>query len=182
MATFDGPIPGENYTSDTRNYPWHRAPDITDYDEAVEYVIRDLSTPSKISMIYTMMEAGTSISGIVSIVNMLNISNGKYAVDLSILIAGPVARFLEIAAKENGIEPDLGVPEEPIYTLEMFRAMQGVSDNENKPPVEQPAEPAAAPMEDGGLMAMAAAADEPATPDTQASMLGYDAEDDNELG
>mgnify|MGYP000246853147 CR=1 FL=1 len=100
--------------------------------------------------------------------------------------AGPVARFLEIAAKENGIEPDLGTPEDEIYTLEMFRAMQGVSDNDDEQPsqpsVEAPAAPAEAPMAEGGLMAMAAAGDEPAGPDTQASMLGYDAEDDNELG
>jgi hypothetical protein len=170
---FDGPIPGENYTSDTKNYPWHRPPDITDYDEAVEFVIRDLSNPSRISMIYTMMEAGQSIAGIVSIVNMLNIGNGKYSVDLSILIAGPIARFLEIAAKENGIEANLGTPEEEIYTLEMFRAMQGVSDNADEPPVEPPAAPPA----DGGLMAMGAETDAPADPDTQAAMLGLNEED-----
>jgi len=173
--TFDGPIPGENYTSDTKNYPWHRPPDITDYDEAVEFVIRELSTPSRISMIYTMLEAGQSISGIVSIVNMLNIGNGKYAVDLSILIAGPVARFIEIAAKENGIEAELGTPEEEIYTLEMFQAMQGVLDNEDEPPAEQPA----APPTEGGLMAMGAETGTPATadPDTQAAMLGLNEED-----
>ena len=27
-----GPIPGENFTSDERNYPWHRPPEYTDTD------------------------------------------------------------------------------------------------------------------------------------------------------
>ena len=40
---FDGPIPGENFTSETKNYPWHRPPEITDYDEALEFAA--LSSP-----------------------------------------------------------------------------------------------------------------------------------------
>ena len=36
---FDGPIPGANFTSDERNWPWHRAPDITDTDEALETIL-----------------------------------------------------------------------------------------------------------------------------------------------
>ena len=35
----NAPIPGANYTSDTRNYPWHRPPDITDVDEALEHIM-----------------------------------------------------------------------------------------------------------------------------------------------
>ena len=33
LKMFDAPIAGENFTSDTRNYPWHRPPEITDYDD-----------------------------------------------------------------------------------------------------------------------------------------------------
>ena len=35
---FDAPIPGENYTAETKNYPWHRPPDIVDYDEAIDFI------------------------------------------------------------------------------------------------------------------------------------------------
>ena len=39
MQTPKAPIPGANYTSDTRNYPWHRPSDITTYDEAVSVLV-----------------------------------------------------------------------------------------------------------------------------------------------
>ena len=33
-----GPIPGENFTSDERNYPWHRPPEYTDMDLSLIHI------------------------------------------------------------------------------------------------------------------------------------------------
>ena len=38
MKMFDAPIAGANYAADTRNYPWHRPPDLVNYDEGVDYL------------------------------------------------------------------------------------------------------------------------------------------------
>ena len=43
MKMFDFPIAGANYAADTRNYPWHRPPDIVNYDEGVDYLIRKMN-------------------------------------------------------------------------------------------------------------------------------------------
>ena len=37
MKKLDAPIAGANYAADTRNYPWHRPPDITEYDEGCSF-------------------------------------------------------------------------------------------------------------------------------------------------
>ena len=45
---FEGPIPGENYLTDTKNYPWHRPPDLVDYDEAVSYMLDKIDEPEQL--------------------------------------------------------------------------------------------------------------------------------------
>jgi hypothetical protein len=174
---FDGPIPGENYTSDTRNYPWHRPPDIADYDQAIDYVIQQISEPEPMSAVLTLLEAGASIAGVVSAINMSNISDGKYPIDLSILIAGPIARYIELYAKGSGIEIDMGTPEDKIMTLAEAEVLAGVLSDEDQPITEEDA--LTAPQEpvqgmSGGLMGMPTGQESmPASEGVQQSMLGY---------
>ena len=51
----DAPIPGGNYTSDTRNYSWHRPPDLVDYDQAVDYLINKIDEPEQIELVFAML-------------------------------------------------------------------------------------------------------------------------------
>ena len=174
---FDGPIPGENYTSDTRNYPWHRPPDIIDYDEAIDYVINQISEPEPMSAVLTLLEAGASIAGVVSTINMANIGDGKYPIDLSILIAGPIARYIELYAKGSGIEIDMGIPQEELMTLTEAKALAGIlSDEEDEVMVEDTVAAPEGPIQEvsGGLMGLPSGMDEmPADAGVQGAMLGY---------
>lgn len=175
----DGPIPGENYTSDTRNYPWHRPPDIVDYDEAVEYVVTQLSQPQTFSTALTMMEAGASLTGVVSAINMINVGEGKYPIDLSLLIAGPIARYLQILAKQNNIEVEVGNEGKDEYmTLPRLKALAGVMDDESEDGLtsDAPTEAVEQPVEgmSGGLMAPPPSDSISAAPaGVQDAMLGY---------
>lgn len=172
---FDGPIPGENYTSDTRNYPWHRAPDLVDHDEAVEYVVSQLSEPRAFSTAMTMLEAGASLSGVVSTINMLNISNGKYPIDVSLLIAGPIARYLQLVAKQNGITADIGNEGEDEYmTVARMKAMAGIIEEESGQDTVTEAEISPNEGPSGGLMAPPTSDGVlPADTASQSAMLGY---------
>lgn len=177
---FDGPIPGENYTSDTKNYPWHRPPDIADYDEAVEYVVEQISRPQALSAIVTLMEAGANLTSIVSMLNMVNISDGKYPIDLSILIAGPIARFLQIMAKKYDIPVTIGNEDDnELVTLTQLKALSGITadtDLEDMP-VTAPQTPFQGPS--GGLMGVPPTESiEPAPEDVQGAMLGYGNEEE----
>lgn len=113
VKTFDAPIPGENFTSDTKNYPWHRPPDITDYDEAINDTIKMLSGEQQIKSVMALLGAEVSLPTIVDMVLTGQIANGKIPIDLGILIAGPVARFLEIMAKMYDIDYTMGKDDEP---------------------------------------------------------------------
>jgi len=169
----DGPIPGANYTSDTRNWPWHRPPDITTIDDALEHVMERLTdTPSGMRYM-SLIEAGTPLTTITDIIVTLAIGRGKFTPDFAILVAGPVTRMLEIMAKSYKIEYTLGIDEDvefttPVVYKEAIR--RSLPKEEEAPEV---VEEAVIEEEQGGLMSAVSS-------EEQASMLGYDEELEDE--
>ena len=166
----DGPIPGANFTSDTRNWPWHRPPDITTLDEAIEYVTKDLNEDDDGLRYMSMLEAGVPITIITDIIVTKGIGRGKWTPDFAILSAGPVARVLMIMAKAYNIDYQLGIDEELIVpspnTLREFAGDPTLRQE------EEPKETAKKEKEEveEGFMSMA-------SEDEQNAMLGYDEEE-----
>ena len=166
----DGPIPGANFTSDERNWPWHRAPDITDLDEAVEFVAMEMAETPKGFRYMNMIESGVTIATVTDILVTIGIGNGKWTPDFALLAAGPIARMLEIMAKGYGIEYDLGIEELSQESTAAFykeaRKMGEVLEEELAPEDEElPEDPA------GGIMA-------PSSEEEQQMMLGYAANEE----
>lgn len=109
----DGPIPGENYTSDTRNYPWHREPDIKDLDEAVDlFIEKVVKDPKRGPGVVAMLDLGVPISDIASIFVKQGLMNGKWTVDYAIMVAGPIARIIQMMANHAEIEYTTGWEDE----------------------------------------------------------------------
>jgi hypothetical protein len=109
VNVFDGPIPGANYTSDTRNYPWHRPPEYTTIDEAIDYISDTLTDEKTAFAILDMMEIGLDIVTITNLLIMKGVSKGKWALDLGLLLAGPVSHILVIMAKGYGVKYEMGL-------------------------------------------------------------------------
>jgi len=182
------PIPGANYTSDTRNYPWHRPADIDKYDEAVLNTLNRLETPSGASLVYSMLDVDVPIATITSAMLQQAISKGVIHIDMAILIAGPVARGIEVFAKSHDLKYEMGADpdDEVIYTPNqlavLLRSQQ--QESEDGPAMEDstPTEPVSPPTE-SGLMSSPSEEDiEPAPEEEQQSMLGIaEEETTNEL-
>lgn len=161
---FEAPIPGANFTSDERNWPWHRAPDITDTDEALEYIAYEMTDTPKGFRYMNMIESGVTIATITDIVVTLGIGKGKWTPDFALALAGPTARFLEIMAKSYGIDYDLGIEEvssEP--TAVFFKEMREFSEEFEQ---ESSDEEIASDEDETGLMT-------PSSDEEQQMMLGY---------
>lgn len=181
---FDGPVPGENFTSDTRNYPWHRPPDFTDINEAIEFTIERLTEPEVGFTYMAMFEAGMDVTTATDIFVTLGIGEGKWTPDMAILIAGPVSRIFEILAKTYGIEPELGLDSGgiPLTAAYLKAVMEGEDPMEaGREAVEAEADEikgSATPAPAGGLMGAPMASEGPAPDDEQMSMLGYGPEEE----
>jgi hypothetical protein len=183
---FQGPIPGENYTSDTKNYPWHRPPEITDYDEAVAYSIKALTDPEYGFNYMSILDAGYTVATAADIFVTQGIANGKWTPDFALLLAGPVARTLDIMAKSYGITAEMGTDRRvDVINPEYLQALSGVGMTED--PQEALSEPLGAAGEDqatpaspGPSRGLMGPSEGPAAQDEQLEMLGYGAAPDEQ--
>lgn len=123
-----GPIPGENFTSDTRNQPWHRPPEITDMDKAIEEVIKQLTTTKGAYGLLNNLQAGVSVVQAADMLVTSGIGKGKWTPDFAIILAGPVARMMEIMAKDAGIKYDMGIDDLPTKTLSYYKAKKELTE------------------------------------------------------
>ena len=178
---FDGPIPGENFTSDTKNYPWHRPPTHTSYDDVVGAIIQNLNKPEKTSFVLALLETGETILDVVTGLTRIGVANGRMSIDMGILAAGPMARMIEVIAEKAEIDFQRGWEQEPrLITAEMLRARGGkVNEAEADTDVlNSSVSEEALENIDAGLMALT---DEPAPQEQQQEMLGASEQDDEEL-
>lgn len=125
----NSPIPGANFTSDTRNYPWHRPPDIVDFDEAVEFVAKGIMKPRPASGILTFLEMGITVAMVTQMIVMAGMSRGKWTLNLGLAIAGPVARMIEMMADGAGIEYSMGTEEDTTPVVPPINFMNAKNKN-----------------------------------------------------
>jgi antitoxin component of RelBE/YafQ-DinJ toxin-antitoxin module len=174
----DAPVPGANLLADTRNYPWHRPPDITDYDEAVSYMISRISQEEQAELVYSLLQIDTTVTTVVSGLLMQSIAKGKIPIDLAILISGPVARYIEVLAQTNGYKYDMGTDtsDRVKITPTLLKMAMGIVDEDDEEMEDTPEEVVSA-MPEGGLMGAPMDQDKmTASEEEQASMLGMDAD------
>lgn len=108
----NGPIPGENYTTDTKNFPWHRPPQFTNLDEAIEHCIEHIFDDEKSDSFITMLQIGFSIMDVTQMLLISGVGKGLWSVDFAILMAGPVSNVFVLMARGYEIDFDLGIDPE----------------------------------------------------------------------
>jgi hypothetical protein len=120
MPATDMPIPGENFTSDTRSYPWHQPPKYTTLTPALDYLSKKLSDTATAKQLVSFVETKLPLYKISQIIIMEGMANGKWTLDLGLLMAGPVTKLIEIVCSVYGVEYDLGIEEDDDEPTGMF--------------------------------------------------------------
>lgn len=120
----DGPIPGENFTSDTRNYPWHQPPEFTDINKALDMMSDKLVQKQVTNSILTIVELGVPLYKVASMLVMSGVMNGKWTPDFALLLVGPITRIIELLCIGYGVEYNVGIEdEEEMMTGEFFKTL-----------------------------------------------------------
>lgn len=181
---FEGPIPGENFLTDTKNYPWHRPPDLVDYDETVSYMLSKIDEPEQIELVFAMLGIDAKVTTVVSTLLLQAISKGKFTIDMAMLIAGPLARYIEIQAKNSGVKYDMGLENKDriVLTPTLLKASLGILEQpEEESPEIMAMREEAGPMEPEQEQIMGLMSQPPegavAEEDEQAAMLGQTEEE-----
>lgn len=117
----DGPIPGENYTSDTKQYPWHRPPEHTDLDEAIESCVEKLTDREVSNSLLIMLQSGISVVQAADIFVTSGVAKGKWTVDMSLLLVGPVSHMMKIMAEGSKIKYEMGLEDGPLQGIDFLK-------------------------------------------------------------
>lgn len=155
----EGPIPGENFTSDTKNYPWHQPPEFTDINKALDMLAKKITGFKTANGILTIAELGIPLYRISSMIVMAGIGEGKWTPDFALLIAGPLTKMIEVMCNGFDIEYTVGIDEdETIFTGDFFKNQTELKDrdtgdafeilSEELPEIQEAAEGQEAPQGD----------------------------------
>lgn len=133
IKDFDGPIPGENFTSDTKNYAWHRPPDFTDLDDAIDWSIKKLSAKEAAFGLMTMLDMGLPIVHAARTFVMSGVGEGRWTPDFAILLAGPIARIMMTMGDAADIKYEMGLDNsKPPTKVFLEKMMELKQSNVNK--------------------------------------------------
>jgi len=107
-----GPIPGANFTSDTRNYPWHQPPEFTDLNKALDMLSKKVTKFSVANGLMTIVELGVPLYRVSSMLLMHGVSEGKWTPDFALLLAGPLTRMIELICQQFEVKYEIGIEED----------------------------------------------------------------------
>jgi len=103
---FDRPIPGESLTdAPTGKYPWERPPEISTVEEGTKYLFKALSNKDTLPDLLDQIRDGMSLEDIATLITRVGFSEGKWTMDLALLLVEPTIYMLYFLATQAGIEP-----------------------------------------------------------------------------
>jgi hypothetical protein len=131
-----------------------------------------------------MLGIDAKVTTVVSTLLLQAISKGKFTIDMAMLIAGPLARYIEIQAKNAGVKYDMGLENKDriVLTPTLLKASLGILEQpEEESPEIMAMREEAGPMEPEQEQIMGLMSQPPegavAAEDEQAAMLGQTEEE-----
>ena len=113
MPVTSGPIPGANFTSDTKSYPWHQPPEFTNINKALDMLADKITEFKVANALMTFVEMGAPLYKVSSMVLMQGVAEGKWTPDFALLLAGPLTRMIEMICIGFEVEYDVGIDDDP---------------------------------------------------------------------
>lgn len=101
---FDAPIPGQSLTALPGSAPYEMPPQFTNPNDAVEYLWGKLTQPKRARDLLLLLKKGMPVEGVVNTVLFQGIMDGKWTVDVALLIYQVVYWQVETLAKAKGVK------------------------------------------------------------------------------
>lgn len=100
----EGPIPGQSLTDTPRNYPWERPPEMSNFEEVTEKYIKVLANQDAMDDMAILFDSGLPISVFVEAMMTSGVGAGKHSIDVGLIVAPVLHKFLKAAMKSYGID------------------------------------------------------------------------------
>lgn len=104
MSMFDAPIPGQSLTTEPKNYPWERPPEMSDINEVISFYMKGMSSPQVIDNLLDMLELDTPVDAIVNAYTTVNVMKGMHNVDVKLLVSPVLHEYISTIGKAAGLD------------------------------------------------------------------------------
>ena len=127
MLTFERPIPGQSLTTEPKNAPYERPPEIVDPIEAIDVHIDNLLKPGAMEDVLYFLEFGVDLVTLVQGILRSAVMEGMHSIDVSLIIAPVLHEYIKGFADATDMEYDEGFENEEdkkalSYTRDVARA------------------------------------------------------------
>ena len=103
MLTFERPIPGQSLTTEPKNAPYERPPEIVDPVEALNVHIENLLKPGAMEDALYFLEYGVDLVTLVQGILRGAVMEGIHSIDVSLIIAPVIHEYIKGFADADGL-------------------------------------------------------------------------------
>lgn len=110
----NGPIAGSSWTDRPKNARWENPPEDTDPEIALQKVLDGINKPEVLDDLSVLMEIGFPLMALRDTLNTMNVMEGRYSLDVSLIISDILLQQLKTIGDELDIDYVIGdeVPDE----------------------------------------------------------------------
>ena len=105
---FDAPIPGQSLPAEPRNRPWTNPPQLDTVEDAMEYYLPKLSSPSFAPRVLDVIEKGIPLTSLAEVMVTGGAMEGIHSIDVGMLVSPILVEFMKGMAELADIEYNLG--------------------------------------------------------------------------
>ena len=153
---FSMPIPGQSLTTEPKNLPFERPPEVSDPIKALDMHVEKITDSEAMEDAFYFLEEGCDLATLVEGMLRSAVMSGIHSVDVSLAIAPALHEYIKGLAVEAGVEFDEGFdkPEERQairYQRDAGRAadmLRKIENGQLPMPEDDTEEPMEEPMED----------------------------------
>jgi hypothetical protein len=104
MMAFERPIPGQSLTTEPKNAPYERPPEIVDPVEALNVHIENLLKPGAMEDALYFLEYGVDLVTLVQGILRGAVMEGIHSIDVSLIIAPVIHEYIKGFADADGLD------------------------------------------------------------------------------
>jgi hypothetical protein len=112
MLTFERPIPGQSLTTEPKNAPYERPPEIADPIEALDAHIDNLLKPGAMEDVLYFLEFGVDLVTMVQGILRSAVMEGIHSIDVSLIIAPVLHEYIKGFADAANLDYEEGFENE----------------------------------------------------------------------
>lgn len=109
-SMLDGPIPGQSLTDEPGKAAWENPPEYVDVGQALEYILQQATRRDFLKQYYVLVQNKVPLEAITKVILFQGFGQGKWTVDMMVLMTKPVLQMLIAIAKAAGLDYVIPMP------------------------------------------------------------------------